>query len=117
MVDRKDFPKPEVKEHEEYRRDREKSRIQPTGDQIKKYDTVAKYQDRMKDAEATAAQRQPKMEKRTSFDKLNRFIFKRNAPGSENGVSMVTPAGGEPPPLQDARTSYKVDWKRFDPPK
>jgi hypothetical protein len=111
IIDRKDYPKPEVRDRKLNHHDGERSRIQAEGDQIKKYDTVAKYQDRMKDTETAAAQRQPKMEKRTTFDKLNRFVFKRNGPGSETGTSLVTPAAGGPAPApQDTYTEYKVDW-------
>ncbi|TSJ77128.1 hypothetical protein [Rariglobus hedericola] len=111
IVDRKDYPKPEVRDRELNSHDGQRSSIQPKGDQILKYDTVAKYQDRMKDAETAASQRQPKMEKRTTFDKLNRFLFKRNGPGTENGTAMVTPAAGGPAPAsQDTHTNYNIDW-------
>jgi hypothetical protein len=114
IIDRKDYPKPEVRERELNRHDGEKSRIQPKGDMVKKYDTVSKYQSRMTDADSASAQRAPKLEKRTTFEKLNRFIFKRNAPGNENGKPLVTtPAGGStPPPSQDTYTKYKVDWTK-----
>lgn len=115
IVDRKDYPKPEVRDREINRHDGERSYIQPGGDQIRKYETVAKYQDRMTDAATTASQRQPKMEKRIGFDKINRFIFKRNGPGTEGGRPMVTTAGHEAPPAsQDTHTQYRVDWKRLD---
>ncbi|HSI09095.1 MAG: hypothetical protein ACAH89_11015 [Rariglobus sp.] len=118
MIERKDFPKPEVREREMNRHDGEKSRIQPKGDMIKSYDKVTKYQDGMAEANTGAFQRQPKLEKRMSFEKLNRFIFRRNGPGSENGSAMVTPAAGGPAPApQDTYTKYQVDWKRLDAPK
>lgn len=114
IVDRKEFPKPEVRERELNRHDGEKSRIQPKGDMLKTYDKVSKYQGRMTDADAASAQRAPKLEKRTTFEKLNRFIFKRNAPGNEEGKPTVTPAAGgsTPPPSQDTYTKYKVDWSK-----
>ncbi len=113
IIDRKEFPKPEVREHEVNRHDGEMAHIQPKGDQLKTYDKVTKYQSRMADADF--AQSKPKFEKRTTFDKLNRFVFKRNGPGSEDGKTMVTPAAGGPPPAsQDTYTKYKVDWKRLD---
>lgn len=119
IIDRKTYPKPEVRDHQVNRHDGEKSRIQPRGDMVKKYDTVTKYQDRMADAKTATALREPKFEKRTSFDKLNRFIFKRNGPGTPDGRPMVTPAGGgaTPPPMQDTHTQYRVDWRRVDAPK
>ena len=66
------------------------------------------------DADMAAAQRAPKLEKRTTFEKLNRFVFKRNAPGSADGKPVVTPAAGgsNPPPSQDTYTKYKVDWTK-----
>lgn len=113
IVDRKEAPKPELKDHVTNRHDGEKSYIQPKDDQIKKYDTVTKYQDKLKDAETTASQRQPKMEKRTTFEKVNRFIFKRNAPGADDGKPMVTTAGaGENPPASASTyKKYNIDWK------
>jgi hypothetical protein len=118
IVDRKDFPKPEVRERQINRHDGEKANIQPSGDMIKSYDKVTKYQSRMADADSGQFQRQPTLEKRMSFDKLNRFIFRRNGPGSENGSAMVTPAAGGPAPAsQDTYTKYQVDWKRLDSPK
>lgn len=119
MVDRKEYPKPEVKDRKTNRHDGKKARIQPRGDMLKKYDNVAKYQERMSDAKSATALREPKLEKRTSFEKLNRFIFKRNGPGGEHGKAMVTPAGGgsTPPPMQDTHTQYRVDWRRIEPPR
>lgn len=115
IVERKDFTKPEVRERELNRHDGEKSRIQPKDDQVKKYDTVSKYQSRMADADSGQFQRKPSLEKRTSFEKLNRFIFKRNAPGSENGnPTVTTAASASPPASQDTFTKYQVDWKRLD---
>lgn len=113
IVDRKDYPKPEVREHEVNRHDGERARIQPKDDQVKKYDTVEKYQNRMTDAKTAAAQRQPTMEKRTTFESINRFVFMRNGPGTEDGKPMVTPAaGGSAPASQDTHTKYEVNWRR-----
>lgn len=116
IVDRKEYPKPEVRERVLNRHDGERSLIQPDGDMVKRYDTVSRYQNRMADAKTAASQREPKLEKRTSFEKLNRFIFKRNSPGTPDGKPMVTPAAGgsTPPASQDTYTRYEVDWKRLD---
>lgn len=114
VIDRKDYPKPEVRDRELNRHDGEKSRIQPDGDMVRKYDTVSKYQDGMKDAKTAAIQRQPKLEKRTTFEKLNRFIFKRNSPGAPDGKPMVTTAGSQTPASKETYTRYEVDWKRMD---
>ncbi len=111
IIDRKDYPKPEVREREMNRHDGEKSIIQPKGDQVKTYDKVSKYQSRMQDASASA-QRQPSFEKRTTFENLNRFIFKRNGPGSEGGNAVVSTAGGPPPESQDTHTRYQIDWNQ-----
>ena len=117
IIDRKDYTKPEVRERELNRHDGERAGIQTTGDQVKSYDKVERYQGRMADAETAASQRQPKMEKRTTFDKLNRFVYKRNAPGSEGGKPVVTPAaGGSAPASQDTYTRYQIDWSRAEPP-
>ena len=112
IIERKDYPKPEVREREINRHDGEKSHIQPKGDMVKTYDKVSKFQSRMTDASAAAAQRQPLFEKRTTFEKLNRFVFKRNGPGSDEGKSMVTTAGGPAPASQDTYTKYNIDWKQ-----
>lgn len=117
VIDRKEFPKPDVRDRQLNRHDGELSRIQPKGDMIKSYDTVSKYQDRMADAKNSAFQRQPTLEKRTSFEKLNRFVFQRNGPGSGDGQSVVTPAAGGPAPTGlDTYQQYRVDWKRLDAP-
>jgi len=112
IVDRKDYPKPEVRDRELSSHDGERSQIQTQGDQVLKYDKADKFQSRMADADTAAAQRQPKMEKRTTFDKINRFLFKRNGPGTENGDPLVTTAGGPAPAPQDTHTVYSFDWSR-----
>jgi len=93
IIDRKDYPKPGVRDNKMSPDNALMYRDQPKGDRVKTYDMVAKYQDRMADAATAASQRQPKLEKRTTFDKINRFVFQRNGPG-ENGNPIVTPAGG-----------------------
>ncbi|MEZ0218079.1 MAG: hypothetical protein ACAH89_13165 [Rariglobus sp.] len=93
IIDRKEFPKPEVKDRKISPDNNVMFSSQPKGDMVKKYDTVAKYQDRITDAETAASQRQPKLEKRTTFDRVNRFIFHRNGPG-ENDNPLSTKAGG-----------------------
>jgi hypothetical protein len=114
LIERKTAPKPELKTWDKNRHDGEKADHQPKGDQIKKYEMAEKYQSRMTDAKTAAAQRQPKMQKVTSFEKINRFLFKRNGPGSETGKAMVTPAAGgsTPPPSQDTYRKYRVDWSK-----
>jgi hypothetical protein len=115
IIDRKDYPKPEVRERELNRHDGEKSNIQPQGDMIKSYDKVAKYQDRMADAKNSPYKRQTTLEKRTTFEKLNRFIFQRNGPGSGDGQPVVTPAAGGPAPTGlDTYQRYEVDWSRLN---
>ena len=94
ILERKDFPKPEVRERQMSPDNAQMYRDQPKGDMVKKYDMVAKYQDRMADAETAASQRQPKFEKRTTFDKINRFVFHRNGPDDADGNGMVSKAGG-----------------------
>lgn len=110
VVDRKKYPEMEIRDRELSPHDGEKSRIQPEGDQILKYGKADRFQNRMTDAETAAAQRQPKLEKRTTFEKINRFIFKRNGPGTEDGEPMVKTAGGPAPAMQDTHTTYKFDW-------
>lgn len=118
IIDRKDFPTPGVRDRRMSTRDGQKSFIQPEGDQIRTYDKVSKYQNGMAAAQDGAFQRKPSLEKRTTFDKLNRFVFQRNGPGTEGGAAMVTPAAGGPaPPSRDTYVHYKIDWQRFDPPK
>jgi hypothetical protein len=114
VIQRKDAPKPELKTWDKNRQSGEKFNRQPTGDDVKKYEMADKYQGRMTDAKTAAAQRQPKMEKRTTFESINRFLFKRNGPGTPDGQAMVTPAAGgpNPPPSQDTYQKYRVDWSK-----
>lgn len=114
VIERKDVPKPELKTWDKNRHNGEKFGRQPSGDDVKKYDMADKYQRRMTDAKTAAAQRQPKMEKRTTFESINRFLFKRNGPGTPDGQAMVTPAAGgpNPPPSQDTYKKYSVDWSK-----
>ena len=93
IIDRKDYPKPDVRDNKMSPDNAQMYRDQPKGDMVKTYDMAAKYQDRISDAATAASQRQPKLEKRTTFDKINRFVFQRNGPG-ENGNPIVTAAGG-----------------------
>ena len=114
LIERKDAPKPELKTWDKNRHNGEKYDRQPTGDDVKKYEMADKYQSRMTDAKTAAAQRQPKMEQRTTFESINRFLFKRNGPGSTEGQAMVTPAGSgsNPPASQDTYKKYRVDWSK-----
>jgi hypothetical protein len=114
VIERKDVPKPDLKTWDKNRHNGEKFGRQPSGDDVKKYGMADKYQGRMTDAKTAAAQRQPKMEKRTTFESINRFLHKRNGPGSPDGQAMVTPAAGgpNPPPSQDTYKKYSVDWSK-----
>ena len=114
IIEHKDAPKPELKTWDRNRYDGEKARYQPEGDQIKKYDMADKYQSRMKEAKSMADQRDVKIQKLTTFEKINRFVFKRNGPGSEGGKAMVIPAasGNTPPPSLDTYDKYQVDWAK-----
>ncbi|MFA6289434.1 MAG: hypothetical protein WC661_18795 [Opitutaceae bacterium] len=114
IVDRKDYPKPVIRDNKMSPDNGQMYRDQPKGDMVKKYDMVAKYQDRMSDAANAAAQRQPKFEKLATFDKINRFVFKRNAPDVE-AKSMVTPAGGPPPENYDTNVKYDFGKVRLSP--
>jgi hypothetical protein len=118
LIERKDAPKPELKTWDKNRHNGEKFNRQPTGDDVKKYEMADKYQGRMTDAKTAAAQRQPKLEKRTTFESINRFLFKRNGPGTPDGQAMVTPAAGgpNPPPSQDTYKKYNVDWSKGQTP-
>jgi len=94
IVDRKDYPTPEIRDNKMSPDNGQLYRDQPKGDMVKKYDMVGKYQDRMTDAATAASQRQPKFEKRTTFDKINRFVFRRNGNPGEGDNAVVTKAGG-----------------------
>ena len=110
IIDRKDFSKPELKKYDKNRHDGERYRYQPEGDDVKTYDKVGKYQDRMASATEAASTTKPIFEKKSSFEKINKFLFKRNAPGSEEGKPLVTTAGGDAPASQDTYTKYNIDW-------
>jgi len=57
--------------------------------------TVAeKYQQGLREAESARARLQPDLGRQTTFDQLNRFVYKRNGPGTEGGAALVTAAGG-----------------------
>ena len=114
IIEHKDAPKPELKTWDKNRHDQERSRYQPEGDQVKKYEMAEKYQSRMKDAKSLAEQRDVKIQKLTTFEKINRFVFKRNGPGTEGGKAMVIPAasGNTPPPSLDTYNKYQVDWAK-----
>jgi hypothetical protein len=55
---------------------------------------ATQFQQKLSDAFATRQLAGPEVIKQTSFDRVNRFVFKHNAPGSDDGPSMVTAAGG-----------------------
>ncbi len=53
-----------------------------------------KYQQGIRAANAASVQLQPDLNRQSSFDQLNRFVFKRNGPGTDGGAPLVTAAGG-----------------------
>jgi hypothetical protein len=88
------------------------TRIQPGPDTLyRKSGMVDRYQQSIRDAYSTGRQSQVVLNQATTFDKFNRFVFRRNGPGTEDGPALVTPAGGAssvPPPSQDTSTQLKV---------
>jgi hypothetical protein len=110
IIDRKDFSTPDLKKYDKYRHDGERYRYQPEGDDVKTYDKVDKYQSRMASATEAASTTKPLFEKKSSFEKINKFLFKRNNPGTDEGKPLVTTAGGPAPASQDTTTKYNIDW-------
>lgn len=53
-----------------------------------------KYQQGLREAESARSRLQPDLGRLTTFDRLNRFVYKRNGPGTEGGAALVTAAGG-----------------------
>ncbi len=53
-----------------------------------------KYRQGLRDADAASVKFQPDLGRQTTFDQLNRFVYKRNGPGTEGGAALVTAAGG-----------------------
>ena len=53
-----------------------------------------KYQQGIRAANAASVQLQPDLDRQSTFDQLNRFVFRRNGPGTEGGSALVTAAGG-----------------------
>ncbi|MEI6862159.1 MAG: hypothetical protein WCL04_07890 [Verrucomicrobiota bacterium] len=53
-----------------------------------------KYQQRIRTATNLNLQVQPELSRQTTFDQFNRFVFRRNGPGTEGGAALVTAAGG-----------------------
>jgi hypothetical protein len=73
------------------------SGLQPNQNPFRGSTAVAdKYQQRLTDANSANLKVQPDLQRTTSFAELNRFIFRRNGPGSETGPGLVTAAGGGP---------------------
>lgn len=59
--------------------------------------TVAsRFQARLAAAETAASQQKPSLERRLPFSDLNRFVFRRNTPGSEGDAAATPAAGGSP---------------------
>ncbi len=53
-----------------------------------------KYQQGIRTAGKAVLQLQPELGRQTTFDQFNRFVFRRNGPGTEGGAALVTAAGG-----------------------
>jgi hypothetical protein len=69
--------------------------LQPNQNPFRGSTAVAdKYQERLTDANSANLKLQPDLQRTTSFAQLNRFIFRRNGPGSDSGPGLVTAAGG-----------------------
>ncbi len=70
-------------------------RLQPGVNPFRGSTAVAdKFQQRLTDANTANLKIQPDLQRTTSFDQLNRFIFRHNGPGSEGGPGLITAAGG-----------------------
>ena len=70
---------------------------------------VEKYETGLRNADTASRLSQPTVAKATSFDKLNRFVFRRNGPGTDGGAALVTPAGrATPPPVQSSSEPLKI---------
>lgn len=104
MVSLKEAPKPEVRQHEESDLNGRlaPSRFQPGQNDYYNTELVAKYRQSMIDAEAIAQKNSPMSGQMTTFAKLNRFVFKRNGPGTE-GNPMVMPAGNAGAPVSNVK--------------
>lgn len=104
MVPLKEAPKPEVRQHEESDLNGQlaPSRFQPGQNDYYNTELVAKYRQSMIDAEAIAQKSNPMSGQMTTFAKLNRFVFKRNGPGTE-GNPMVMPAGNAGAPVSNVK--------------
>ncbi len=104
MVPLKEAPKPELRPHEESDLNGQlaPSRFQPGQNDYYNSELVEKYRQSMIDAEAIAQKNSPMSGQMTTFAKLNRFVFKRNAPGTE-GNPMVMPAGNTGAPVTNVK--------------
>jgi hypothetical protein len=72
-----------------------RDQFQPDGSLYRNAGAVAeKFQQGIRDAELARARLQPDLGRQTTFDRLNRFVFKRNGPGTPEGGALVTAAGG-----------------------
>lgn len=97
-VDRKNFPQPTIIKRQMSPDDGDMFRAQPGSDPDQKFGVSAvalKYQDSLDNAHQVFGRNQVTFAKTTTFDKLNKFLFRRNGP--ENGGQLVTPAGGGSP--------------------
>jgi hypothetical protein len=64
-----------------------------TADDAYRTQTATRFQDKISDASPVTRNVNPAIDKRTTFDRINRFVFKKN---SDQGVSVTT-AGSEKP--------------------
>lgn len=104
MVTLKEAPKPELQPHVDSVLDGQQapSRLQPGQNDYYNSALIDKYRQSMSDAEAIAQQSNAMSGQMTTFAKLNRFVFKRNGPGTE-GNPMVVPAGSPGAPVTNVK--------------
>lgn len=93
-VKEKDSHRPEKVEQSMSKYNHREASISTT-DETKKPETVTKYQESLTSASATNMARFPALDRATSA-KINRFVFRKNAPDSSMALNgaPVTPAAG-----------------------
>lgn len=93
-VREKDSRRPEKVEQSMSKYNHREAAISPT-DETKKPETVTKYQESLTSASATNMARFPALDRATGA-KINRFVFRKNAPDSSATLqgAPVTPAAG-----------------------
>jgi hypothetical protein len=102
---KKNFVTPERKEFDLIQRKEspwsgKKSRYS-TADDAYRTQTATRFQDKISDASPVTRNVQPAIDKRTTFDRINRFAFMKN---SDQQVSVTT-AGSEKPASDASRVS------------